>query len=285
MNGLFTIGEVSKLFDINIKTLRYYDEINLFKPIFIDKFNKYRYYSADQFEQLNTIMYLKALGMPLNKIKFHLSTRSIDNIRQLLEEQKKITVEKIKELQYIERKIENRLKQINYAINYDKLNIVEEIEFDERNIILLKEKIKCNKDLELSIRNLENKSRKNASIFNGKIGVSISKDNLKRKRFNEYDSIFSFTDGEEYNKQLRKILPKGTYVTIRFNGNHKDSPSYYDKLLKYIEKNKYEIADDSIEIALIDFGLTTKKSEFITEIQILVKWFDSPVTRAFIIQI
>ena len=27
MNGLFTIGEVSKLFDINIKTLRYYDEI------------------------------------------------------------------------------------------------------------------------------------------------------------------------------------------------------------------------------------------------------------------
>ena len=285
MNGLFTIGEVSKLFDINIKTLRYYDEINLFKPIFIDKFNKYRYYSADQFELLNTIMYLKALGMPLNKIKFHLSTRSIDNIRQLLEEQKKITVEKIKELQYIERKIENRLKQINYAINYDKLNIVEEIEFDERNIILLKEKIKCNKDLELSIRNLENKSRKKASIFNGKIGVSISKDNLKRKRFNEYDSIFSFTDGEEYNKQLRKILPKGTYVTIRFNGNHKDSPSYYDKLLKYIKKNKYEIADDSIEIALIDFGLTTKKSEFITEIQILVKWFDSPVTRAFIIEI
>ena len=285
MNGLFTIGEVSKLFDINIKTLRYYDEINLFKPIFIDKFNKYRYYSADQFEQLNTIMYLKALGMPLNKIKFHLSTRSIDNIRQLLEEQKKITVEKIKELQYIERKIENRLKQINYAINYDKLNIVEEIEFDERNIILLKEKIKCNKDLELSIRNLENKSRKKASIFNGKIGVSISKDNLKRKRFNEYDSIFSFTDGEEYNKQLRKILLKGTYVTIRFNGNHKDSPSYYDKLLKYIEKNKYEIADDSIEIALIDFGLTAKKSEFITEIQILVKWFDSPVTRAFIIEI
>ena len=89
--------------------------------------------------------------MPLNKIKFHLSTRSIDNITQLLEEQKKITVEKIKELQYIERKIENRLKQINYATNYDKLNIVEEIEFDERNIILLKEKIKCNKDLELSI--------------------------------------------------------------------------------------------------------------------------------------
>lgn len=271
MNDLFTIGEVSKLFNINIKTLRYYDEIDLFKPIFIDKSNKYRYYSADQFEKLNTIMYLKALGMPLSKINFHLSERSIENITKLLEEQRKITIEKIKELKYIERKIENRLKQISYATSYDKLGIVEEIEFDERNIILLKGKIKSNKDLELSIRNLENKSKKKSSIFNGKIGVSISKENLKRKKFNEYDSIFSFTDGEKYNKELIKVLPKGRYITIRFNGEHKNSPPYYDKLLKYIEKNKYEIIDDSIEITLIDFGLTAKKSEFITEIQILVK--------------
>ena len=56
MKDLFTIGEMSKLFNINIKTLRYYDEIDLFKPIIIDRTNNYRYYSTEQFEQLNTIM-------------------------------------------------------------------------------------------------------------------------------------------------------------------------------------------------------------------------------------
>lgn len=137
--------------------------------------------------------------------------------------------------------------------------------------MLLKQKIKSDKDLELSIRNLENKTKKNASVFNGKVGVSISTDNLQNGVFDEYDSIFSFTEGEKYNKKLIKILPKGVYITIRFNGTHKNSPKYYDRILKYIEEKGYAIIDDSIEITLIDFGLTTEKSEFVTEIQILIK--------------
>lgn len=271
MKDLFTIGELSKLFNINIKTLRYYDEIDLFKPIFIDSTNKYRYYSTEQFEQLNTIMYLKALEMSLSTIKFHLNKRSIDNITELFEKQKEITEDKIKELEKTKKKIENRLRQINDAKQYNKLDVIQEIEFNDRTIILLKQKIKSDKDLELSIRDLENKANENASIFNGKVGVSISLDNLKNKVFDEYDSIFSFAEDEKYNKKLVKILPKGTYVTIRFNGTHKSSPMYYEKLLRYIEKNGYMIRDDSIEITLIDFALTDKREEFITEIQILIK--------------
>lgn len=271
MKDLFTIGEISSLFNVNIKTLRYYDEIDLFKPIFIDSTNNYRYYSTEQFEQLNTIMYLKALGMSLSAISFHLKKRSIDNITELLEKQKEITKEKIKELKAIEKKIENRLSQINYARQYDDLYLIQEIEFNERNIVLLKQKIKTDKDLELSIRNLENKSKKNSSIFSGKVGVSVSKENLENMIFDEYDSIFSFTEGEKYNKKLIKVLPKGIYVILRFNGTHKNSPKYYELLLKYIKEKGYEIGDDSIEITLIDFGLTTEEAEFVTEIQILIK--------------
>ncbi|GAA0722534.1 hypothetical protein GCM10008905_14140 [Clostridium malenominatum] len=65
-------------------------------------------------------------------------------------------------------------------------------------------------------------------------------------------------------------MPQGVYATIRFNGTHNSSHVYYDKLLKYIEEKGYTIIEDSIEITLIDYGLTTEKSEFITEIQILI---------------
>ncbi|AVP59846.1 MULTISPECIES: MerR family transcriptional regulator [Clostridium] len=270
MKDLFTIGEISKLFNVNIGTLRYYDEIDLFKPIFIDRTNSYRYYSTDQFEQLNTIKYLKALGMSLNTIDYHLKKRSIDNIIELFEKQKKITEEKIKELELTKQKIQNRINQINYARQYHKLDVVREIEFEERSIVLLKEKIKSNNDLELSIRHLENRTNKNASIFNGKVGVSISIDKLKNRILDEYDYIFLFTEGERYNKNLIKVLPEGTYISVRFTGTHENSPVYYDKLLKYIEEKGYTIIDDSIEITLIDFGLTTEKSEFVTEIQILI---------------
>ena len=67
MKNLFSIGEVARLFDINVKTLRYYDETGLLKPEKVNPKTGYRYYSTRQFERLNTIMYLKALQVPLSE--------------------------------------------------------------------------------------------------------------------------------------------------------------------------------------------------------------------------
>lgn len=75
MNKLFTIGEMAKLFGINAKTLRYYDEIGLIRPEHTDPMTGYRYYSTGQFERLNTIKYLRALDMPLAKIMRFLKIR------------------------------------------------------------------------------------------------------------------------------------------------------------------------------------------------------------------
>ena len=62
---LFTIGEIGKLFHMNIRTLRYYDAAGLLKPEKTDPDTGYRYYSTKQFERLNTIKYLRALDLSL----------------------------------------------------------------------------------------------------------------------------------------------------------------------------------------------------------------------------
>ncbi|CAG0930550.1 Multidrug-efflux transporter 1 regulator [Thermoflexales bacterium] len=51
-----------------VKTLRYYDEIDLLKPVEIDRFTGYRYYSASQLSRLNRILLLKDLGLSLDQI-------------------------------------------------------------------------------------------------------------------------------------------------------------------------------------------------------------------------
>ena len=68
-NMLYKIGEFSKLANIPIKTLRYYDEINLFKPKEIDLFSGYRYYSEEQLKDLKIILSLKEVGFSLEEIK------------------------------------------------------------------------------------------------------------------------------------------------------------------------------------------------------------------------
>lgn len=271
MKDYFTIGEISKLFDINTKTLRYYDEIDLFKPSYVNKDNKYRYYTLDQFQYLETITYLKELGLSLDRIKYHLNNVDVEEVINSLEEQNNIINQKINELEIIKQKINNKILQIKDSTIIDLLGIIREVEFDDRYAIQLKNSIKTDYDLELSLRKLTKMSEKKMSLTYGIVGVSISKDNLKEREFKEYESIFVMIEEEKYHKVLIKVFPKGTYVCMRFNGTHEHAQIYYEKLIDYISEKGYEIVDDSLEMELVDPSLSIRKSEVVTELQILVK--------------
>jgi effector-binding domain-containing protein len=65
---MFKIGDFSRLSRISVKTLRYYDEIGLLKPVKVDQFTAYRYYSADQLPKLNYIIALKDMGLSLEEV-------------------------------------------------------------------------------------------------------------------------------------------------------------------------------------------------------------------------
>ncbi|MCG2769146.1 MAG: helix-turn-helix domain-containing protein, partial [Anaerolineae bacterium] len=65
---MFKIGEFSKLSQVAVKTLRYYDEIGLLKPAEVDRFTSYRYYSAAQLPRLHRILALKDLGLSLAQV-------------------------------------------------------------------------------------------------------------------------------------------------------------------------------------------------------------------------
>jgi effector-binding domain-containing protein len=65
---MFKIGDFSRLGRITVKALRYYDEIGLLKPVSVDQFTGYRYYSAEQLPRLNYIAALKDMGLSLEEI-------------------------------------------------------------------------------------------------------------------------------------------------------------------------------------------------------------------------
>lgn len=44
-NNLLSIGEFSKIANVHIKSLRYYDKLGVLKPIYVDPKTNYRYYS------------------------------------------------------------------------------------------------------------------------------------------------------------------------------------------------------------------------------------------------
>lgn len=56
---LYSIGSLSNTVGLSIETLRFYDQIGLFKPIHVSRETGYRYYSIDQAAVLARIIELK----------------------------------------------------------------------------------------------------------------------------------------------------------------------------------------------------------------------------------
>lgn len=269
---LFRIGEISRLLKINITALRYYDETGLLKPAYIEPKTGYRYYSAEQFEQLNTIRYLKALDVPLADIKAFLSERNVASILEILKKQHQNTFEKIEELDRINQKIENRIAQIEYAEERRKeAGVIRKVHLPCRYIVELKNKIKPEDDLEIPIRVLENSVNLENSIFLGKVGLKISKEKLELGDFETYDSIFLILEGESVAEDMRINVPAGQYLSLSFKGGHRDAQPYYRQLIRYAKDMQLTVLDDSLETTLIDRGLTSDAEAFVTEIQLLVQ--------------
>lgn len=65
---MYKIGKVASETNMTIRTLRYYDEINLLKPSYVSE-NGYRYYSKEDVLKLQRILALKELGFNLSQIK------------------------------------------------------------------------------------------------------------------------------------------------------------------------------------------------------------------------
>jgi len=110
---MFTVGDFARLAQVSKRQLRYYDEIDLFKPNQTDKFTGYRYYTADQMADLNRILALKELGLSLEQIQQTMTQDvSVGSLQEMLLI-KKAEIESYMqaELQRI-RKIENHLHAI-----------------------------------------------------------------------------------------------------------------------------------------------------------------------------
>ncbi|MGG1397684.1 MerR family transcriptional regulator [Bacillus salipaludis] len=265
MKEYFTIGEVSKLFQVKIATLRYYDEIGLLRPEFIDEKNNYRYYSTQQFERLNSIKYLRALDLPINEIIDFFNYREIDTLVELLKKQKEEVAKKKMELELIEARISRRLLQIEDAVTTT-LDKITEVKLPEMRVAYLRQEYVIGEDIELPITELRNSFGMDGEIFSGKIGISISISNLNTHNFDKYSSVFMVLEEGDQIASSSVMIPERDYLRIRFKGTHLDAAAYYEKLLDHMKKHHYELIDDSFEITLIDYGITNDIDKYVTEI-------------------
>lgn len=69
-----SIGRFARLTGLSVGALRHYDELDLLRPVEVDRYTGYRYYAADQVEIGRAIARLRDLEVPLEEIRAVLGT-------------------------------------------------------------------------------------------------------------------------------------------------------------------------------------------------------------------
>jgi len=83
---MFRIGDFSRLSQVSVKALRFYDEVGLLKPTYVDRDTGYRYYSATLLPRLNRILAFKELGFSLEEIsRLMEGDLPVDRVREWLQ--------------------------------------------------------------------------------------------------------------------------------------------------------------------------------------------------------
>lgn len=78
---LLSIGQLSKLTGVHIKSLRYYDRIGILRPAFVDPENGYRYYTFPQIHLVEAIQLCVDLDIPLKRFTEFLAGEDGHQIR------------------------------------------------------------------------------------------------------------------------------------------------------------------------------------------------------------
>ena len=278
----YSIGQVSNICKIPIKTLRYYDEIGLLIPNIRRETSNYRYYSKEQLIIAFMIRQLRSLGFNLKDIKAIISENKMDFcIDSILGRLREIDDE-IFQLEKKRKENESLLKRLREGNLYLKETpkIHEE---DLFKIEMIPEmQLLCSRSVSKSYHNEEVSLERwiainedaltNGLEITGSIYVTFYTELFGQFFSKDCDIEFAIqvAEDEKVNENIHKFGGFLAATTI-YKGNYENIFKTYIALKRWIDNNNYEICGNITEQFIISPIDTRNDDEHVTKIIVPIK--------------
>lgn len=143
----FSIGEISKLTGVTVRTLQYYDNIQLV-PLQKSETSRRRYYTESDLTRLQQVLFYKSLGLKIKDItKLLEETTTAEQLRHVLEKQREIFYYKLHDIKSNIAMIEaslagiekndslplGNLVQLIISLNKDTVYQYKDVSFDKKS--------------------------------------------------------------------------------------------------------------------------------------------------------
>ncbi len=259
----FMAGEMARLHGISKQTLLYYDRIGLLKPREKNETTSYRYYTLEQFEELDVILCLKNLGMKLKEIKGYLDKTSVEDRLDQLKGQEAIIQKRLEQLN----RTDQRLKAIIAALD---TNIT--ITPFETGIKRLNRRYIISEpvlapfeyyDLEIAIKKIIKLSleRPDTEMGDFMVFVEIGENG---------DEIFKKV-ALETRMESTEFIEAGEYAYIYHKGPYETLNRSRSQLYDHARKSGCKVAGATIEKGLLGSFAVASDKEYLIELQVPVK--------------
>lgn len=269
---LYTIGDISEICGVPVKTLRYYDEIKLLVPEKRDADTNYRYYTEDQMLTLHNIRKLKNYGFSLDEVHTLVYESDIHTLKESLSVRLKDIHEKIMSLQDLYNEIETSIARIE--LHDTKLEEPEIEYFQETGVIYTKRtETNFKSDVIPVCRWFEIFELIRKNRLKAESSIMATYHNPPLDQFLKTDCELEISMAVKDNLQFPfyKKIPAFKAVTAIHRGSISNIINTYVKTIKWLNTNKFEISGPITEEFLMSPTDVKNENEFLTKIIIPVK--------------
>ncbi|MFT4415383.1 MerR family transcriptional regulator [Fredinandcohnia humi] len=244
---MYSIGQFSKICNVSVKTLRYYSDIGLLEPSYVDPMTNYRYYDFNKIQIFEKINLLKSCHFPLATIKSIITCEHDVYWLQIIEkklielEKEKETIEsKIVELREMKRNVENAIPLFPEPASSD--CFIEER--DETMVVALREKIEI-KFINQLVKSLFDRAYAFNLVINGKL-MAIFHDRSPDGNEADVELLLPIEEGNGIDSY--KTIPSGLYACITVAGPYSNLKVGYNKLTHWMKHQRLTPKGKEIEI-------------------------------------
>lgn len=270
---MFKIGDFSMLSKVPVKTLRYYDQIDLLKPQQIDQDSGYRYYSAEQLLEVNRIFLYKELGFTLKQmgqlLREDISVEQIQGMFLLKESEIQQLIER--EQQKLAR-IKERMHLIKRegCVEKEQEVIIKSVESKRIMSFQSNETVEEIPSFFQMFHHLLHKHQQE-SISGPQ--VVLWRESLDKESEFEFEvgySVKSFRCSLPQGMTIRTLPAEDTMATLLFHSHSPSAQSACVDLATWIEHNGYRVKDDQPGREIY-YPLSENEEGRLIEIQIPIK--------------
>lgn len=247
---MLSIGAFSQLSKVTTKTLRYYDDIGLLKPGYVNEENGYRYYDVGQLQDILLINKLKLYCCSLEEIAAALH-RSDDAafMASLLKQKQRDIAEKMAHyevaLDQLKRDVSN-VERGMQIMAYLKDIIVDLKETQAKRVVFIRDKMNVEDYGQYMSRLLESVARNKLTVLGPPMSV------FHDEEFNpaSYDMEIAIPVQEAAGGT--RVFAGGLCAVSTLRGAYTGLPSVYAKIKQWMEDEGYELAAPPYEVYVTD---------------------------------